>query len=259
MPADAGVIDVESRHGVGWIVMSRPPLNVVTAGMAREMRAAVEQLDADTSSSVIVITAHGDRAFAAGADVEEHRLELIRDLNDELFALADTLRKADGKPRIAVVKGICSGGANEIAFACDIVVARSDTRFALPEINIGAVNNFGALLMAQIVSPSRVLELALTGDWISAEEAAAWGLVTRILPQDEFEVALERYLERFTSKSIAALRVGRKHFRSLMNMTCEQGLAALPDVLMGEAIQLEDYEEGVAAFLEKRKPVWRHR
>jgi enoyl-CoA hydratase/carnithine racemase len=148
MPADAGVIDVESRHGVGWIVMSRPPLNVVTAGMAREMRAAVEQLDADTSSSVIVITAHGDRAFAAGADVEEHRLELIRELNDELFALADTLRKADGKPRIAVVKGICSGGANEIAFACDIVVARSDTRFALPEINIGAVNNFGALLMS---------------------------------------------------------------------------------------------------------------
>ncbi|MET0985563.1 MAG: enoyl-CoA hydratase/isomerase family protein [Steroidobacteraceae bacterium] len=259
MSMSEGSVQVERRAGVGWIIFDRPPLNVVNASMARAARKGIEQLDADDSSRVIVLTSVGDKAFAAGADVGEHRLDQVRELNDELFALVDTLMKPDGKPRIAAVKGICSGGGNEVAFACDFVVARSDTRFSQPEVKLGAVGNLGAYLMAQVIAPGKALELALTGDWLNAEEALSFGLITRILPQEDYENALNRYLERFTDKSIAALRVGRGQFRRLMGMSVAEGLRVLPDYFMDESIQLEDYQEGVEAFMAKRKPVWRHR
>jgi enoyl-CoA hydratase/carnithine racemase len=259
VPMSQGSVHVESRDGVGWIIFERPPLNVLNASMARAARTGIEQLDADESSRVIVLTSVGERAFAAGADVGEHRLEQVRALNDEIFALVETLMRPDGKPRIAAVKGICSGGGNEVAFACDFVVARSDAKFSQPEVKLGAVGNLGAFLMAQAISPGKALELALTGDWISAEEALSFGLITRILPQDNYESALARYLERFTDKSMAALRVGRRQFRNLMGMSIAEGLRVLPEYFMNESVKLEDYQEGVEAFMSKRKPVWRHR
>jgi enoyl-CoA hydratase/carnithine racemase len=244
---------------VGWIVLDHPPLNVVTTSMAREMRLAVDRLDAEPKAGIIVVAAAGDRAFAAGADVGEHTHEKVRELNDELFALASCLLRADGKPRIAAVKGICSGGANEIAFACDFVVAREDTRFALPEIGIGAVGALGALMMARFTSLGKAMELGLSGEWLGVEEARSCGLVTQVLPVEGFDTALENYLRRFTGKSSAAMRLGRRHLRALLEPSLESALTELSSRLMEESIALEDYAEGVAAFLQKRKPVWRNR
>jgi enoyl-CoA hydratase/carnithine racemase len=259
MSMPEGSVHVRAEVGVGWIMFDRPPLNVINASMARAARVGVERLDADDTVRVIVLTSAGEKAFAAGADVGEHRLDLVRELNDELFALAGTLMQPDGKPRIAAVKGICSGGGNEVAFACDFVVARADTRFSQPEIKLGAAGNLGAFLMAQVIAPGKALELALTGDWIGVEEALNFGLITRVLPQEGYESALGRYLERFTDKSMAALRVGRRQFRRLMSMSVEESMRVLPDYFMNESVLLEDYQEGVEAFLAKRKPVWRNR
>ena len=252
-------VKVECRDAVGWIILDHPPLNVVTAAMAREMRLAVDRLDVDPACAIIVLTADGERAFAAGADVGEHTHDKVRELNDELFALAGALIRPDGKPRVAAVKGICSGGANEIAFACDFVVAREDTRFALPEIGIGAVGALGALMMARFMSPGKAMELGLGGEWMSAEEARTFGLVTQILPRDGFESALAAYLQRFTSRSSAAMRLGRRQLRTLLEPSLASMLTDLSGRLMDESIALEDYAEGVEAFLERRKPVWRHR
>jgi enoyl-CoA hydratase/carnithine racemase len=189
-------VHVECRDGVGWIVLDHPPLNVITTSMTRAMRAAVEAFDDDPAARIIVLTAAGECAFAAGADVGEHTREKVRELNDELFALARTLIRADGKPRLAAVKGICSGGANEVAFACDIVVAREDTRFALPEIGIGAVGALGALMMARFMSPGKALELGLGGEWMDAAEAQTFGLVAQVLPSAGFDTALAAFLDK---------------------------------------------------------------
>jgi enoyl-CoA hydratase/carnithine racemase len=255
----AARIIVEGRGGIGWILLDHPPLNVITTSMARDMRLAVEHFDADPDTRVIVLAAAGERAFAAGADVGEHTLDLVRELNDEIFALARCLLRADGKPRIAAVKGICSGGANEVAFACDFVVAREDARFALPEIGIGAVNSLGALLMARFMSRGKAVELAFSGEWLDAARARDVGLVAELLPREGFESALEQYLRRFTGKSGAALRLGRHQLRTLFEPELDATLTSLSRRLMDESVALEDYHEGVAAFLEKRKPVWRHR
>jgi enoyl-CoA hydratase/carnithine racemase len=244
---------------VGWITLDHPPLNVITTTMTRAMRRAVEEFDADGETRVIVLGAAGERAFAAGADVGEHTAELVRELNDELFALARCLVRPEGKPRIAAVKGICSGGANEVAFACDFVVARDDARFALPEIGIGAVGALGALMMARFTSNGKAMELGLGGDWMGAQEAREHGLVAQVLPSEGFDDALARYLRRFTTKSIAAMRLGRRQLRTLLEPSLDANLTVLSTSLMDESIALEDYQEGVSAFLETRKPVWRHR
>ena len=227
--------------------------------MAKAICEAIETFDADSQSKIIVFTASGERAFAAGADVGEHTLENVRALNDQLFALVRCLMRPVGKPRIAAVKGICSGGANELAFACDFVVAREDTRFATPEIKIGAVGSLGALMMARFMSPGKALELALNGDWMSAADARSFGLVTQVLPIDGYETELRKYLARFTSKSMAAMWIGRKQFRQLVQPISDSVLTELSRSLMQETIALEDSQEGVAAFLEKRKPVWKDR
>jgi enoyl-CoA hydratase/carnithine racemase len=253
------VVISEARDGIGWIVMNRPPLNVVNAEMCRRMRQAVEGFDADDITKALVITSTGEKAFGAGADVGEHTQEKITELSDEMFTLFEVLRRPDGKPRIAAVKGICSGGGNEVAQACDFVIARADARFSQPEINIGAFGIVGCMMMARNSARSKILELGLTGDWIGAEEARSLGAAAQIFPKDGFDEALNAYLEKYRSKSMAALRLGRAAYLKNCESPLHISLPAVHRWVMEEAIRIEDYDEGVRAFLEKRKPVWKNR
>jgi enoyl-CoA hydratase/carnithine racemase len=256
---EEGRIHVSSDEGVGWIVIDRPPLNVISIAMARALKQAVEKLDADDTSKIIVLTAKGDRAFGAGADIAEHKAELLVELSHAIYGLVETLRKPDGKPRIAAVKGVCTGGANEIASACDFVVASDTARFAQPEVKIGAVGTLGAVLMARIMSPAKVMELALSGGWLSAEEALNFGMVVGLLQHDDFDQALRTYLTRFTDKSLPALRIGRKHLRQAFELDTENALRLVELGQAKEATRIEDYDEGIDAFFARRPPQWRNR
>lgn len=253
------IVLTEIRDGIGWITMNRPPLNVVNAQMCREARDAIEAFDADDVTKAIVITASGDKAFGAGADVGEHTHEKIEELAHEMFSLFTVLRRPDGKPRMAVVKGICSGGGNEVAQACDFVIARDDARFSQPEIQIGALGIVGCTMMARYAPRGKILELGLTGDWVNAQEARALGFVAQLFPKDDFDATLNRYLDKYRSKSMAALRIGRAAYLKHCEGPLDNALAAVHKWVMEEAILIEDYNEGVHAFLEKRKPVWKNR
>ena len=253
------LVSAEARDRIGWVVMNRPPLNVVNAEMCRLMRLATEAFDADDVTNAIVITAAGEKAFGAGADVGEHTQEKIAQLSDEMFALFEVLRRPDGKPRIAVVKGICSGGGNEVAQACDFVIARDDARFSQPEINIGAFGIVGCMMMTRDAPRGKMLELGLTGDWIGAEEARGLGIVAQVFARDSFDETLNAYLDKYRSKSMAALRIGRAAYLRNCEKPLDEALPAVHDWVLNEAILIEDYEEGVHAFLEKRKPVWKNR
>jgi enoyl-CoA hydratase/carnithine racemase len=253
------VVISEARNGIGWIVMNRPPLNVVNAEMCRRMRGAVDAFDADDITKALVVTAAGEKAFGAGADVGEHTQEKITELAHEMFALFEVLRRPDGKPRLAVVKGICSGGGNEVAQACDFVIARADARFSQPEINIGAFGIVGSMMMARNGPKGKILELGLTGDWIGADEARSLGAVAQIFPQDGFNEALDAYLDKYRSKSMAALRLGRAAYLKNCESPLDISLPAVHRWVIEEAIRIADYDEGVHAFLEKRKPVWKNK
>jgi len=252
-------VKIHHDLGVGWITLDRPPLNIVTMEMCEAIGSAVEEMDADDVTKVIVITSAGERAFAAGAEMKEHSLDAIEELLETMGRLLRQLQQHDGKPRIALVKGVCSGGGNEVASFCDLVLARSDARFSQPEINIGAAGNMGCMMMSRVISRRKSLELALTGDWIDAEEARRLGLVNQVFPVESFEEDVAAYLEKYTSKSMAALRLGRSQLYRTFDQPFSAAMDVLDETFIHEVFKMEDYQEGVAAFLEKRKPEWKNR
>jgi len=259
MSAISEFIKTQRKDGVGWIVLDRPPLNIITMDMCRAITCAVREMDADSESRIIVLTSAGERAFAAGAEMKEHSLDAIEDLLHVMGELLRLLQQADGKPRIAVVKGICSGGGNELASYCDLVLAREDARFSQPEILIGAAGNVGCMMMSRVISRRKALELGLTGDWIDAAEAHRLGLINQVFAREGFDQAVATYLQKFTSKSMAALRLGRSQLYRTFDQPFAHAMDILDETFVQEVFQMEDYQEGVAAFLEKRPPVWKNR
>lgn len=259
MIAECEYIKSHNKDGVGWIILDRPPLNIITMDMCRAMDHRIRHMDADAETKVIAVTSAGDRAFAAGADMQEHSLEAIEELLQVMGELLRLLQAHGGKPRIAVVKGICSGGGNELAGFCDLVVARADARFSQPEIFIGAAGNMGCMMMSRVISRRKALELALTGDWIDAAEAHRLGMVNQVFPVEGFEQSVATYLEKFTSKSMAALQLGRSQLYRTFDTPFDSAMDILDETFVQEIFRTEDYREGVAAFLEKRRPQWKNR
>ena len=251
-----GEVGVEIAAGVGRVILRRPPFNVISTAMAREITRALARLDADPAVKVICLRGDGERAFAAGSDVSEHQREQLVEHCDAIFAMVEALVDPRGKPRVAAIQGYCSGGGCETAFACDVVVACDDTRLALPEIKIGVLSSLAANLMARIAPAGRIFEMAMTGEWIDAKAAYDIGLVAKVWSRADFEAELAAYLQLYASKSGEALSLGRKLLREALSRPLLTSLASLNHDILEEATVIDDYAEGVAAFLEKRPPVW---
>jgi enoyl-CoA hydratase/carnithine racemase len=252
-----GGIEVVACDSVGWIMFDRAPLNILNATMARAITDAVRTLDCDPRIKILCLVGKGERAFMAGADVAEHTLEKTVDLSAAMFELIETLVDPAGKPRIAAVKGYCSGGGCELAFSCDFIVARDDARFSLPEINIGMVNALAANLMSRVAHPNRALEFAMTGEWFDAKSALELGFINHLWERSEFEINLDKYLAKFTRQSGPVLRLGRRIYKSAMEQSKVASLAPIHREVISDAMLVDDYAEGVSAFLEKRAPKWK--
>ena len=251
-----GEVVVEIGAGVGQVILRRPPLNVISTAMAQEVTRAVARLDVNPAVKVICLRGDGGRAFAAGSDVSEHQRQQLLEHCDAIFAMVEALVDPRGKPRVAAIQGYCSGGGCEMAFACDVVVACEDTRLALPEIKIGVLSSLAANLMARIAPAGRIFDMAMTGEWIDAKAAHGLGLVARVWSRAEFETELAAYLQLYATKSGEALGLGRRLLREALSRPLLTSLATLNHAILEEATVIDDYAEGVAAFLEKRAPVW---
>jgi enoyl-CoA hydratase len=249
-------VTIERDGRIGWITIDNPPLNVLSTATLVGLREAVVELDTDPSIAVIAIRSVGDRAFSAGADVGDHKPGFEEDHHAAMFDLIATLRSVDAKPRICIVKGICYGGGIELSFSCDVVLARDDARFAMPEIKLGIVNIIGARAMMFHAAPAHALELALTGRIVDAEEAFRIGLISRKLRADEFEAAVTGYLNEMASRSSAALRVGRRLMLEGMDLSTGKAIEHLRAGVAETAMRTRDYAEGMAAFRDKRDPQW---
>jgi len=252
-------IKVEKRDGVGWITLDRPPLNIITIEMCRDMTTAILDMDQDNETKVIVLTSEGEKAFAAGADMGEHTKEKVLELMDTMGELCKLLQRPKGKPRLAAVKGVCSGGGNEVAAHCDLIVAREDARFSQPEIKIGGMGNLGCMIMARTISRAKVFEIGYTGDWVYAEEAKNIGLVTQIFSSDNYQQELDAYLEKYTDKSMVVLMNGREQLCNTFDLSYDDAFEYVEKYFNDVVWETEDYQEGVSAFLEKRKPIWNNR
>ena len=186
------------------------------------------------------------RADAGYADVHHARGELAA-LFDELWSL--------GKPTIARVRGYCLAGGFGLALSCDLVVAADDATFGTPEIDVGLWPYMITVPLCRSMPPKRALELMMTGRRVGAEEADRMGFLTRVVPVDQLDVAVDELAASLASKSPSVMRLGRDSFYAVWDQSAADALRLLHPMLT-VTTELEDAAEGITAFVEKRPPVW---
>ncbi|RLI04554.1 crotonase [Candidatus Bathyarchaeota archaeon] len=254
-------IIVEKKDGVAKITINRPQvLNAINKEVAEDVGSALEELRKDDSVKVVVITGAGDKAFSAGADVSMLKglkpLEIREVLWYAVEKMFEVIRKFE-KPVIAAVNGFALGGGCELAISCDIIIASEKARFGVPEINLGILPGWGGMSrLAMMVGLHKAKELVLTGDMISAQEAEKIGLVNKVVPAEKFEEAVNELATKLASKSPITLKLGKEAINRGLGIDVEAALARDREIL-SIVFSSEDAEEGLSAFLEKRKPVFK--
>ncbi|MGH9882859.1 MAG: enoyl-CoA hydratase/isomerase family protein [Pyrinomonadaceae bacterium] len=252
---------LERRDRVAIITINRPDKrNALNIKMREEGAALLEELSSDDSVGVVVFTGAGDKAFIAGADIAEfagRTATMQRDVmtGRSLFTAIDSFPK----PVIAMINGYCLGGGCELALACDIRIASESASFGQPEINLGIIpGGGGTQRLTRLVGEGKAMELILTGEIIDARTAFAIGLVNHVVPPDELEARTMDIANRIAEKGPIALRLAKEAVKLASRSNLDEGLRREVD-LFALCFSTEDKDEGVKAFLEKRKPAFKGR
>jgi cyclohexa-1,5-dienecarbonyl-CoA hydratase len=249
-------LQIEDR--VARITFARPPLNIFNIAMMREISSALSEC-ARREMAAIVFAADKDcRAFSAGVAVEEHVQETIYQMLDAFHAVFRQLEQI-AKPVIALVDGAALGGGCEIVAACDIVIASDRSRFGVPEIKLGVFPPVATILLPLIVGEKRARELILTGEIIDAAEAAKLGLCNHVVPGPHLEPKLLEVTAKLRELSGTSLEFARRSMDLGRGRTLDEALTEQENIYLHELMKTADANEGIKAFMEKRKPVWRHR
>jgi enoyl-CoA hydratase/carnithine racemase len=245
--------------GIAEITLDRPAaMNAVSSAMATELTRACEQLAIAAEVRVVVFSAAGQRAFSAGADLKERaglsdadimaQRHVTRGLFGALLALP--------QPAIAAVHGFALGGGCELALSCDLVVADETAVFGLPEVTVGLVPGGGGTQLAlRRLGPGRAADLVLTGRKVGIGEAERLGLVDRRGPAGQDGTAARELAAQIAANSPVAIRAAKRALRHGWGVSLETGLD-VEDAAWRTAAASPDRREGIAAFAEKRKPVW---
>jgi len=250
-------ITFEKRNSAAWLTLNKPPLNVLDIAMMREINAALESLGDDASVKVLVFeAAEGSKAFSAGVDIADHTADKVDEMI-EVFHRIFRLLNALEMPTVAVVGGAALGGGCELVLFCDMIIASEKASFGQPEIQVGVFPPIAAVALPGIVGPKKALEMVLTGDRIRAADAQAIGLVNKVVPPEELAAAADEFVGKLVKLSGAVLRLTKRAVRVGSAGQFAEGLAAVEDLYLGPLMATEDAQEGLAAFMEKRAPVWK--
>ncbi|HZH92345.1 MAG TPA: enoyl-CoA hydratase-related protein [Pyrinomonadaceae bacterium] len=248
---------VEDR--VGRISLARAPLNILNISMMREVGRALEECAGAREMVAVVFEAAPEaRAFSAGVAIEEHVAETIYQMLESFHNIFRAL-DAMAKPVVALVNGAALGGGCELVAACDIVVATERARFGQPEIKLGVFPPVAAVMLPRVIGERRARELILTGELIDAPEALRLGLVNYVVAPDALEAKGQEILARLRELSAPVLEFTRRALDISRGERLEESLARVESLYLNELMKTEDAREGIDAFMEKRKPVWRNR
>jgi cyclohexa-1,5-dienecarbonyl-CoA hydratase len=248
---------IEDR--VGRITFAQPPLNIFNIAMMREIGDCLNECMGVRSMVAILFDAVPDsRAFSAGVAIEEHVEGSVYQMLESFHAIFRTLEQT-AKPAIAVVDGAALGGGCELVAGCDIVIASERARFGQPEIKLGVLPPVACVLLPRIVGEKRARELLLTGELLDAHEALRLGLINYVVPHAELAAKTAEILTRLRELSAPALESTMRAIALGRGRSFEDALTAVEDLYLNELMKTEDAREGVAAFMEKRKPSWRNR
>jgi enoyl-CoA hydratase/carnithine racemase len=256
--SDSSSVILEKRGQAFWITINRPDkrnaLNGdVIAGISRGYREAHEDRDV----RAIVLTGVGEKAFCAGADLQNSGAAFARDLSIPNVDYADLLRQSQNatKPSIARVGGVCMAGGMGLLCMTDMAVAAQEAVFGLPEVKVGVFPMQVLSLLQTIAPPRLVAEWALTGEPFDARTALSGGLLNYVVPAAELDAKVEWLIGRIVDKSPTAIRRGKYAMRAIASMSFDESIAYTESQIALLAMT-EDAKEGLKAFGEKRKPVW---
>jgi len=246
-------ITLEISQGFAWITLNRPPLNILTLAIIRELDNTLNTLAEQSNLKAVVLAANG-KAFCAGVDVADHTPDRVEPMIREFGQLFTRLR-ALPVPTIAVVQGAALGGGCELAIACDQVIAAESAKFGQPEIKLGVFPPVAAALFPQLIGHQQASRLLFSGETINAAEAVRLGLATYLTADDDLQATLDRILTRYRNMSAAALRLTK---RAILygNDLGVNALLEIEDLYLRDLMDTADAHEGIQAFIEKRQPTW---
>jgi enoyl-CoA hydratase/carnithine racemase len=257
---DRQFVKLSLEDRVALITIDHPPVNALNVQTMLELESVVDEISADPNVKVAVITGGGQLAFVAGADINEftkvnsaaEAKELINH-GQRTFAKIAT----NAKPFIAAINGIALGGGMELAIACHLRIIGDRAKLGQPEINLGIIPGWGGTQrLARIVGRAKTIELVLTGDQITAQEAFRLNLVNKVVPSGEVLKTAKDLAKKIAAKGGVAIRAGMEAIMKGLHMQLTDGLAYEADqvsILIGT----EDAREGISAFLQKRQPVFK--
>ena len=253
----AELVRLTVQGGLARITIDRPPLNVLTIAM---LEALAESLDraADTAGVRLVRLDAVGKAFSAGVDVGDHTQDKVGLMMAALARLFDAFERIP-LPTVSVVQGAALGGGCEVALGADLCVASEAASFGQPEIRLGLFAPPASVLLPRIVGERRALGLLLTGATLRAGEAEQIGFVNRVFPAESFEAEVEAWLDGLLSYSGTALQLAKRAVREGREGSLAEARARVDRLYLEELMPTADAQEGLAAFLAKRRPVWRPR
>lgn len=252
---------IEKRGKIAIVTVNRPDkLNALNTRTREDILAAFDELEHDDQVRVVIITGAGEKAFIAGADIGEFAGKTAV----QQRAVMKGRRAFDAvedfpKPVIAMINGFALGGGCELAMACDIRTASNKAKLGQPEIKLGIIpGGGGTQRMVRLIGEGKAMELILTGDMITAEEAERLGLVNHVFPAEELESKTLEIANKIAEMSPVALALAKQAVKNAARLGLKAGLDAEVD-LFALCFSSDDKEEGVKAFLEKRKPDFKGR
>ncbi len=249
----------EVKQGVAWMTINREARgNAISLEIIDLFIQRLKDAEADEEVRVVCITGAGDRAFCSGADLATSFSG--QDYVAGAGEYATLLKKMAvfSKPLVARVNGNCLAGGLGLMLSCDMVYAREGAKFGTPEVNVGLFPMMIGALIFRNCLRKKALEMIYTGRMISAAEAENMGLITRALSAEEFESAIEETLVTITAKAPLAIKIGKPALAYAEDRDLESALDYLC-LRLGDVIETEDAKEGLTAFMQKRKPVWKGR
>lgn len=247
----------EEYPRVGFVRLNRPKaLNSLNSELIIELMNALNVLDKDNQVGAIVITG-SDKAFAAGADIKEmSEASAVDVIKSDHIAPLDQF-KTIGKPIIAAVSGWCLGGGNEVAMACDIILASESAKFGQPEINLGVIPGAGGTQrLTKAVGKSIAMEMVLNNRTLSADEALHYGLVSRVLPVETYMDETMKLAVEIAARAPIAIRLAKEAVNHSFESFLQEGVAD-ERRSFHLLFSTQDKKEGMQAFVEKRKPDWK--
>lgn len=249
-------ITVETNNGASFLTLNRAPLNVLNIAALSQLESALTDLSRDESIRVLILRAEG-KMFSAGVDVADHTPDKVGEMIP-LFDRVCSLLASFPVPTLAVVHGHALGGGCELVLCCDLAVMVEGAKIGQPEIQLAAFAPVAAMRLPRMTTYRVAADMLLTGRTLTAEEAMRRGLVNTVIPADQLQSWINEKVAQLTSLSRVALTTTKRALQ-LGFGNWDASAKELERLYLDELMKTEDAREGLAAFMEKRSPMWKHK